>query len=154
MKKLFALAALLLFLFSGCAAAGSQPPAEPTGAEDLWGVSLSVKAVTPTGLTLVFTQSGGSPEGELNTGSPYWLQMWDGSEWVTVEETPSEFERAWTSEAYFIPLGGSLDFEVNWAWIYGALPAGTYRIGKTVMGFRGPGDYTNRDYFAQFKVNG
>ena len=154
MKKLFAWATLFLFLLSGCAAAGALPPAEPTGAEDAWGVSLSVKDVTASGLTLVISQSGGSPEGELNTGSPYWLQVWNGSEWAAVEETPSEFDRCWTSEAYFIPLDGSLDMEVNWEWMYGTLPAGIYRIGKTVMGFRGPGDYTNREYYAQFEIKG
>ncbi|MBQ3028731.1 MAG: hypothetical protein IJD26_06590, partial [Lachnospiraceae bacterium] len=36
-----------------------------------WGLTLSVKDVTPSGCTLVCTQSGGSPTGELQTGTDY-----------------------------------------------------------------------------------
>ena len=36
-----------------------------------WGLSLSVKDVSATGLTLVVAQSGGEPTGTLETGEPY-----------------------------------------------------------------------------------
>ena len=35
---------------------------------DAWGLTLTAKDVTPTGCTVVFTQSGGNPTGELDTG--------------------------------------------------------------------------------------
>lgn len=159
MKKLSLLLALLLLTLCGCSAPASQPPsaddrppAEPVGSDDPWGIALSARDVTPTGLTLVCTQSGGSPDGELNTGSPFWLQVWTGSEWAAVEETPSEYERVWTSEAWIIFMDSETKWEVNWEWLYGTLPAGTYRIGKSIMNFRGTGNYDKRAYYAQFEI--
>lgn len=155
MKKAALLLYILLFAlcFTGCAAQ-SQPPAEPSVTEDPWGIALSVRDGTPTGCILVCTQSGGSPTGELMTGTPYQLQVWKDGQWQEVEETPSEYERAWTSEAWLITMGGTTEWEVNWEWLYGTLPAGTYRISKTIMDFRGTGDYDERAYYAQFEIPG
>ena len=47
---------------------------------DDWGLTLSVSDVTATGLTVIFTQSGGNPTGELMTGSYYRLESADGEE--------------------------------------------------------------------------
>lgn len=159
MKKVSLLLCILMLVLGliGCSSAPgieSQPPAEPSITEDPWGIALSVKDVTPTGCTLVCTQSGGSPSGELMTGTPYWLQVWKDGQWKAVEETPSEYERAWTSEAWLITMEGTTEWEVNWEWLYGPLPAGTYRISKAIMDFRGTGDYDERVYYAQFEIPG
>ena len=37
-------------------------------------------------------------------------------------------------------------------WLTIALPAGRYRLGKSVMDFRGAGDYDQRDYYAVFSL--
>lgn len=155
MKKFTLLCILLLSLgFAACAAKTTPPPAEPSLEEDSWGITLSVKDVTSTGCTLVCTQSGGAPTGELGTGTPYWLQVWNDGQWQAVEETPSEYERAWNDIGLLITMEGITEWEVNWEWVYGSLPGGTYRIGKTIMDFRGPGDYDEQVYYAQFEIAG
>ena len=37
-----------------------------------WGLELTADNVSSAGLTLLFNQSGGSPKGDLQTGSYYW----------------------------------------------------------------------------------
>lgn len=118
--------------------------------EETWGLTLSVRDVTPTGLTLICTQSGGAPTGELQTGSPFWLEKYVGGVWEAVPLVPVCVD--WTMEAYRIPINGSLEREVNWESLYSELPTGTYRIGKKIMDFRGAGDYDEREYYAQFTI--
>lgn len=121
-------------------------------ATDTWGIQLSVTKITSLGLTLLCNQSGGQPTGDLQTGSPYWLEAQIDNQWVSVETLPSEYERAWTEEAWIIPMNDSTEWEVNWIELYGELPAGNYRIGKEIMDFRGSGDYDTNTYYANFKV--
>ena len=46
-----------------------------------WGISLSVKNIAPTGATLVISQFGGNPSGELRYGSAYKIQSLNGDTW-------------------------------------------------------------------------
>ena len=115
-----------------------------------WGITLSVENVTSSGLTLICTQSGGEPTGELDTGSDYHLLVLENDTWKDVPTVIEEY--GWTSEAYIIPMGGSREFEINWEWLYGKLPAGNYRIVKGFMDFRETGDYDIKTYFAEFEI--
>lgn len=120
-----------------------------------WGLSLSVKNVTPTGLTLVVTQSGGEPSGELQTGEAYRLIALVDGTWKTVEELPlpeGVDGRAWNSIAYWIPKGEGKEFEVDWNWIFGELPSGTYRFIKEFMDFRKTADYDTFEYWIEFEI--
>lgn len=114
-----------------------------------WGLTLSVKNVTPSGMTLICTQSGGELTGELETGSRYTLQVWENGNWV---EVPIFAEVNWTMEAYLIQKDKNAEFELNWEWLYGKLPAGTYRICKEFMDFRGTGDYDTAPFYAEFEI--
>lgn len=120
-----------------------------------WGLTLSVKNVTSTGLTLLCTQSGGEPTGTLETGEPYRLiSLVDGT-WKTVEELPlpeGVDGRAWNSLAYLIPMEETREFEINWGWIFGELQPGTYRLIKEVMDFRGTANYDTFDYWVEFEI--
>jgi len=117
-----------------------------------WGVELTATQVIPTGLTLVFNQSGGDPTGDLQTGSMYWLEVYIDNQWVSVDLMPSEHDIGWTAEAYIIPMNEKTKLEVKWEWLYGKLPVGKYRIGKEVMDFRGSGDYDILNYYANFEI--
>lgn len=114
---------------------------------DEWGVTLSVKNVTAAGATLVFTQSGGNPTGELTTGSYYRIENVNNEELAFLVD-----DVVWTAEAYVIPKDGKLEMPVKWKSLYGELPEGTYRIYKQVMDFRGTGDYDEKEYFAEFTI--
>lgn len=123
----------------------------PSVAEDIWGVSLTAKDITPTGLTVVCSQSGGSPTGELSTGSYYILEKETLNIWSEVDYV-QEMEVCWDAVAYTIPMDSTVEWEVTWEWLYGELPAGHYRIGKEVMDFRMAGDYDESMYYAEFEI--
>ena len=50
------------------------------------------------------------------------------------------------------PNNAETEWEVNWSRLYGELPAGSYRISKSVMDFRGTGDYDTKTYYAGFDL--
>ena len=114
-----------------------------------WGITLSVKDVTDSGLTLVCTQSRGEADGELQTGSDYKLIVLKEA-W---EDVPTIIEDyGWTAEAYMIAKDDVTEFEINWEWLYGKLPKGTYRLTKGFMNFRGSGDFDNFPYWIEFEI--
>lgn len=119
---------------------------------DKWGLELTAKNVTPAGCTIVFTQSGGNHTGELGTGSPYVLEKYKSGKWTAVEMLPQEYDVAWTAEGWIIKNNDSVEFTENWKWLYGELPAGKYRIGKSISDWRKPGDYDEKMYYAYFEI--
>ena len=133
-----------------------EPIGEPDGGEDdaqkdELGVSLSAEEVTPTGLKLVCMQVGDGPTGELQTGSWFALQQKDEQgEWVDVPVLLEDV--AFNDEAYMIYTNGATEWEVNWEYLYGELPAGEYRIAKKINDFRGTGDYDTYTYYAEFTI--
>ncbi len=116
-----------------------------------WGIALSAVDVQPTGLTLVIAQSGGHPTGRLQYGSDYTLEVLQDGVW---EQVPYAVEGdvGWTAEAYLVSMEASVEENVQWAFLYGSLPPGTYRIRKTFMDFRETGDYDTQTYWAAFAI--
>jgi len=117
-----------------------------------WGITLTAKDITPAGLTLVCSQTGVEVSGELNTGSDFSLSKYIDGVWEKVEYLPQEYEIAWTAEAWMIPLDDTVEWEVNWEWLYGKLPEGHYRIGKPVMNLIEPGNFETAMHFAEFVI--
>ena len=170
MEKLLILALFLTLLLTGWGgesaggwgrrhtpgreAAGQRLPGQndgsPAAREGAWGLALKAEDVTPTGLNLHLIQSGGQYTGELETGSYFWLERERGGVWTEVE--PLTESLAWTMEAYRIRPEGDTEMEVKWSALYGELPTGSYRLGKTVMDFRGTGDYDQQICYAHFTV--
>jgi hypothetical protein len=117
-----------------------------------WGVTIKATNIEPTGVTLEFHQSGGNPEGDLQTGSYYWLETEADKNWILVDMLPSVHDVGWTAEAYIIPKNDMTDMKVEWAWLYGELPEGKYRIGKEIMDFKGSGSYDISNHYAYFEI--
>ena len=115
-----------------------------------WGLTLSVKNVTESGLTLVCTQSGGEPTGELQTGSEYHLIVLKDGTWQDVPTIIDEY--GWNTIAYIVEKNDSTEFEIKWEWLYGKLPTGTYRLTKGFTDFRKSGDYDNFTYWTEFEI--
>ena len=114
-----------------------------------WGLTLSVKDVTESGLTLVCTQSGGELTGELQSGSDYKLIVLKEA-W---EDVPTIIENyGWDMIAYGVAKDDVTEFEYNWEWLYGKLPAGTYRMVKGFTEYRESGDYDNFAYWTEFEI--
>lgn len=117
-----------------------------------WGVTLTAKNVTPEGLTILCTQSDGEPTGELNTGSYYTIHKLTEDGWIAVDYLPHEYDIGWTLEAWLIPMNDTVEWQVNWEWLYGKLPSGHYRIGKGITGLRVAGDYNQVMFYADFDI--
>ena len=167
MKRWLAAALLLTLLLTGCGGTDGSVQTEndvlgqdttdqtdgdlaAQAQKDPWGLVLAAEDVTATGLTLRFVQSGGSPSGELETGSLYWLERKTGDGWEKLE--PLIEDLAWTTEAYLIAMDGETEMTVDWTALYGGLPSGSYRLGKSVMDFRDTGDYDQKGYYACFAL--
>ena len=148
----------LALLSAGCAGnAAPQDSAVPSAADvtnhDL-GITLTAENVTPAGLTLVCTQSDGSPTGELFTGSYYVIERYTTDGWKAVDYVydGSKGELAWTDEAWIINMDGETRWDMSWEWLYGQLSPGWYRVGKSVMDFRSTGNYDSHLCYAVFEV--
>ena len=116
------------------------------------GITLTTKNVTSNGLTIVCTQKDGNVVGELQTGSDYVLEKLEKGEWIKVEYAPQEYDVAWTAEAWIIPKDSEVEWNINWQWLYGELKSGEYRIGKSIMDFKGTGDYEEIMHYAKFII--
>ena len=111
------------------------------------GVIMTVKNVTPKGLTVHFWQYENKTVGELDYGEEFSLEKKDGDTWVLVPQVIDD--AGFTLEANVIPPGGETEINVNWEWIYGRLEPGTYRINKSVIDHRSDGNtiYTLKEQF-------
>ena len=140
--------------FNEPAAEGEGPEKLPTPEVSDWGIALTAKDVTPEGMTIVCTQSGGLLTGELNTGSFYVLEREVQGVWCMVEYTEEAKSKniGWTAEAWIIPMNDAIEWEVDWEWLYGSLAPGHYRIGKEIMNFRETGNYDKEMYYAEFEI--
>ena len=113
------------------------------------GITFTAENITPTGVVIKCTQTGGEQTGELQTGSYFIVEIFNDGIW---QEADCFAEVAWTSEAWIIPMNAEVTWEVNWESLYGELSEGQYRIGKKIMDFRGPGDYDSAMHYAEFEI--
>lgn len=152
MKKIFVLILALAMMcsFAACGAEQGETQGAEGWAKD-WGITLSVREVSPTGLTLICTQSGGIAEGSLETGSAYQIEKNENGSWVEVKP---QGEAVWDMMAHLIASNDTTEWTIDWSWLYGELSAGTYRIGKTVTDFKESGASESQIYFAEFEIKG
>lgn len=119
-------------------------------APDKWGLTLTAENVTPTGLTLHFEQLGGTLEGHLQTGNPFTIEKQnEDGEWTPL--TPKNAV-VWTLPAFLIPENDIYEKDENWEYLYGALPPGSYRMGKEVADFKQGHEYKPETYYAYFDI--
>ena len=117
-----------------------------------WGIILTVENLTPSGTIIKCTQSGGEATGELHTGSWYILENWTHENGWKEMPYIIDGEIGWDDIAWIIPMNDTIELEVNWEWLYGKLPVGKYRIGKSITDFRESGDYDITTYFVEFEI--
>ena len=118
-----------------------------------WGVTFEVDDITPWGLYILCTQSGGTPTGELSTESYYIVEKWDEAYgWYEVPIMPQKYPTAWTDEGWIITMDDTTVWYVDWEGIYGKLAEGTYRVGKELTDWRDAGDYDKAMYYAEFEI--
>ena len=106
-----------------------------------YGLSLWVENVTPTGLTLTWSQSGVQLANELMSGVSYnTLEVNTGYGWKTVEPLV-----AVGNLSIGVPIGmnETMSYDINWEEEYGVLEPGFYRIGKEVTVLSTDGNWKN-----------
>ncbi|MBQ7801471.1 MAG: hypothetical protein IJ375_04000 [Oscillospiraceae bacterium] len=131
-----------------------------TGAPD-WGITLRTDSVTPSGLTLLITQSGDLPLQELYYGQYFSLERLEDGDWTAVEPIIENY--GFTLTATSLPQNKTTRVDIRWEWLYGQLPPGTYRIGKDISNQVFPRfgvdiklndlpEETNYTYYAEFEI--
>lgn len=127
-------------------------PTEPEKEVD-WGLVLSVKDVTSTGLTMVFTHSGDNTNEELFINQAYHLCVFENGVWRNVEYAGMIEEWLHGDYKIAIPINDTLERSYDWKFEYGTLPTGNYKIGIKISR-RTVGNDTYEDvyFFAEFIV--
>lgn len=92
-----------------------------------WKCRIGSEQVTPTGLTLTFTESG-EDHSAFVAEEGYWLEIFDGSKWELLKE-PLELAPA---EKCSISVSWETEdtISIDWSDSYGTLPEGYYRLGR------------------------
>ena len=107
------------------------------GEKAQWRVTMSVKDVTAEGLTLLISENGGIyPGDEVDYGVPYSVERQVGGEWETLPYVTNH-DIAWVAIGCILRKNSTNEEQERWGYMYGALPAGHYRIKK---------DFTSGDY--------
>lgn len=149
MKKFTAIlmSVICMLAFAACSANTGSDGSE-SYAKD-WGITLTVKDVTSSGLTLACSQSGGIAKGSLETGSEYWLEKLENNVWIKVQPAA---DPVWDMMSHLIPRDETIEWNLNWTWLYGEIGAGNYRICKTIMDFADSGVSESQFYCAEFEI--
>ena len=119
MKKLTVFILIMLALLCGCA---QESAYQPTGAEN---VTMALSDVTPTGAVVTIQDCNPEP---FVYGEWYVIEQQKDGLWYEVKTKINDYgfnEIGWLTDE-----NGTLTMDVDWAWLYGELPAGHYRILK------------------------
>ena len=105
--------------------------------------------VENTGLTLKCETVDWDGEGELAVSEEFWLEEWDGNAYIRMEFAT---QREWDDEPTVLTAEKTAVWEINWENIYGQLPSGYYRIGRTVTLHTDSGQTQEMACYAKFRL--
>ena len=118
---------------------------------DAWGFNFRVDddRLSDSGSDVYYIQSE-TGRGTLSTTDEYWLERKVGNDWEVV--TPVN-QPQWSDNAQGIAKGTATYGYIDWTPIYGKLPTGTYRMGKTVTCRDESPRYINtHDFYSEFEI--
>ena len=121
------------------------------GDTDKWGISLSAKDVTKSGLTLMIEQFGGSDVNNLTTGEWFMLEINKNDEWKPLDTNPL-IDFAWNDVAYPIVLNDITELKVEWEWLYDKLEPGYYKMKKEIINSGSYGSFDKDLYEVYFEI--
>ena len=101
------------------------------------GVKMIIESVTTNGLSFFFDNT---TENEYTYGENYSLWVNSNHSW---EPVPYIIENAaFHCIGYTMNPNSKTDLtSIDWTWLYGELPSGEYRLQKTILFIRSPGDF-------------
>lgn len=109
----------------------------------LW---LTAMDVTPTGLTAVYSPKKVYEAEDMILEGNYWLEVREGSNWKKLEPLEPWIPRHIQSS---VILPDTERHILDWSAIHGPLPAGTYRVGRTLVF---PDSGIAHDLYAEFSI--
>ena len=120
------------------------------GTTSLDGVTMEVTEYSDTSVTVRITNN---TDMNIMCGSNFRLKILDEKtgEWRDMDTVIDVY--GFTEEAYIIQKDSPYETVIIFEWLYGKLEPGRYQIVKTVMDFRGTGDYTNYAIAAEFDIS-
>ena len=137
-KRVSALLVLLLALMTALAACS---PGDP------YILKIKKSSVTPTGLTLTVHRT--IVPGDWSFGEDFLVERKTDAGWESVPVLDPDMNYAFVSIGYALFPGLWKTMPIDWSWLYGELPPGRYRIGKTASRGKGESPVTVR---AEFEI--
>lgn len=96
---------------------------------ELENVSISISNISLTGATIIIKDTN---KKTYTYGAWYKIEKQVDEEWKEVKTIRDDY--AFNSIAYLPDENNEVKFEMDWEWLYGELPIGSYRILKQVNG--------------------
>lgn len=112
----------------------------------LYGMEVEQGTLTPTGMTVILYNKS---DQTVDCSDDFHLKRLEGEEWVDVLYVIDNW--AFNQPAYIIGKDG-LSMNVDWEWLYGELPAGTYLFTKTISIQEENGSYSNAELGTMFAL--
>lgn len=131
MKKTLCMIPLLLIIVSIMAGCSNTVTTAKTKSAyvvtEVENVRMSISNITPTGARLTIEDTN-APQNVY--GQWFALETRSGSDWYGLQTIIENF--GFNDLGYLPNENGEVTFDVDWEWLYGKLPQGTYRIIKQV----------------------
>ena len=158
MKKILVLTLALSLLLTSCGNApdknatdNGQVEVQSTKNNDKYGLTITAKDITPTGLKLIYTQKDVEFEGELKVFNLYYIETKNKQgDWEDVKQIGSW--GLWGETNHTIKKNGTTEFNPNWENIYGELPKGEYRIHLFMQHHITSDEINKAEYFVYFEI--
>lgn len=112
----------------------------------LYGMEVEPQTVTPTGMTVKLYNKS---DQTVDCSDDFHLSRLEGEEWVDVPYVIDNW--AFHQPAYTIGKDG-LSMNVDWEWLYGKLPAGTYLFTKPISIQGESGSYSRTELGTMFTL--
>lgn len=129
MKKWTTLSLVLVLLLSLCGCQKQETMSSDYVATNVKNVEIRIEDVSPAGATVTIRDT--NPEPHVY-GEWYQVEKKEGSSWRFVEPIIEAF--GFNDIGYIVDENGEVKFDIDWTWLYGELPTGTYRILKQAGG--------------------
>lgn len=81
-------------------------------------------------------------------GGDYHLSRKEDTSWVEVPYVIDNW--AFTAEGYIAESNNMVSIDINWEWLYGSLPAGTYLLTKRISIPKSDSSYDHKNLEIQF----
>lgn len=140
---------LILLVLVGCSEEALEPSVYDQ-VNQLDGFKMEVKegSLSPEGLTLILTNLTIE---EAIFGEYFVLEEKVDGAWYQVPVT-IKGDYGFQDIGYVLEPGKSQDFHLDWAWLYGSLKPGDYRVIKDVLDFREAGDFDQHYLAVEFSI--